>query len=120
VWEETDPGFSEIDCVAHCGDNASGHFISTLNSTDIATQWFESEPVMGKAQERILAGVNEIKNRLPFSLAGIDSDNGSEFINHQLYEYCKKEISYSPVLDHTRKMIMPILNRRIILLLDRC
>ena len=91
VWEETDPGFSEIDCVAHCGDNAGGMFISTLNSTDIATQWFEAEPVMGKAQERILEGINAIKTRLPFTLSGIDSDNGSEFINHQLYEYCKKE-----------------------------
>jgi hypothetical protein len=91
VWEETDPGFFEIDCVAHCGDNAGGVFISTLNSTDIATQWFEAEAVMGKAQERILAGIREIKSRLPFNLMGIDSDNGSEFINHQLYEYCKKE-----------------------------
>jgi hypothetical protein len=66
-------------------------FIFTLNSTDIATQWFEAEAVMGKAQERILAGIREIKSRLPFNLMGIDSDNGSEFINHQLYEYCKKE-----------------------------
>jgi hypothetical protein len=91
VWEETDPGFLEIDCVAHCGDNASGQFISTLNSTDIATAWFEAEPVMGKAQERVLEGIAEIKHRLPFTLSGIDSDNGGEFINHQLYEYCKKE-----------------------------
>jgi hypothetical protein len=91
VWEETDPGFLEIDCVAHCGDSASGQFILTLNSTDIATAWFEAEPVMGKAQERVLEGVAEIKSRLPFTLSGIDSDNGSEFINYQLYEYCKKE-----------------------------
>jgi hypothetical protein len=91
VWEETDPGFLEIDCVAHCGDNAGGQFISTLNSTDIATAWFEAEPVMGKAQERVLEGIAEIKHRLPFTLSGIDSDNGGEFINHQLYEYCKKE-----------------------------
>jgi hypothetical protein len=91
VWEETDPGFLEIDCVAHCGDNASGQFISTLNSTDIATAWFEAEPVMGKAQERVLEGIAEIRQRLPFTLSGIDSDNGSEFINYQLYEYCKKE-----------------------------
>ena len=91
VWEETDPGFLEIDCVAHCGDNAAGMFISTLNSTDIATAWFEAEPVLGKAQERTLDGVENIKSRLPFTLAGVDSDNGSEFINRQLYEYCQKE-----------------------------
>lgn len=90
VWEETDPGFLEIDLVAHCGDNAGGMFISTLNTTDIATGWFEAEAVMGKAQERVLAGMQAIEERLPCALAGIDSDNGSEFINRQLYEYCLK------------------------------
>lgn len=91
VWEETDPGFFEIDLVAHCGDNAAGMFISTFNCTDIATQWFEAEPVMGKAQERIIEGVRMIEARLPYGLSGIDSDNGSEFINRQLYEYCLKK-----------------------------
>lgn len=88
IWEETDPGFLEIDLVAHCGDNAQGPFISTLNTTDIASGWFEAEAVMGKAQERILTGVEKIKDRSPYTLAGIDSDNGTEFINHQLYKYC--------------------------------
>lgn len=91
AWEETDPGFSEIDLVAHCGDNGAGPFISTLNTTDILTAWFESEAVMGKAQERILAGIKMIRGRMPFGMLGIDSDNGSEFINRQLYEYCLKE-----------------------------
>jgi hypothetical protein len=96
VWEETNPGFFEIDLVAHCGDNASGMFISTLNCSDIATQWFEAEPVMGKAQERIITGLQMIEDRLPYGLSGIDSDNGSEFINRQLYEYCfKKNIVFT-------------------------
>lgn len=91
VWEETDPGFLEIDLVAHCGDNGAGPFISTLNTTDIATMWFEAEAVMGKAQERVLAGIKAIRGRLPVALLGLDSDNGSEFINHQLYGYCMDE-----------------------------
>lgn len=91
VWEETDPGFFEIDLVAHCGDNGAGNFISTLNTTDIATGWFEAEPCMGKAQERILEGLKMIGDRLPSKILGIDSDNGSEFINRQLYEYCNKK-----------------------------
>jgi hypothetical protein len=96
VWEETEPGFFETDLVAHCGDNAGGMFISTLNCTDIATQWFEAEPVMGKAQERIIEGLRLIEERLPCGLLGIDSDNGSEFINRQLYEYClKKKIVFT-------------------------
>jgi hypothetical protein len=88
VWKETDPGFLEIDLVAHCGDNGSGMFISTLNTTDIATGWFEAEAVFGKAQERILAGMEAIEGRFPIPVRGIDSDNGSEFINRQLYEHC--------------------------------
>lgn len=88
IWEETGPGFCEIDLVAHCGDSGAGMFISTLNTTDIATGWFEAEPVMGKAQERILQGLQQIHRRLPYSLQGIDSDNGSEFINYQLLKYC--------------------------------
>ena len=90
VWEETDPGFLEIDLVAHCGDNALGPFISTLNTTDIATGWFEAEAVMGKAQEGILSGVEKTRERSPYKISGIDSDNGSEFINRQLYDYCIK------------------------------
>lgn len=90
VWEETDPGFLEIDLVAHCGDNALGPFISTLNTTDIATGWFEAEAVMGKAEKGILTGVEKIKGRLPYKISGIDSDNGGEFINRQLYDYCVK------------------------------
>lgn len=91
TWEETDPGFSEIDLVAHCGDNGAGMFISTLNTTDIATMWFEAEAVMGKAQEHVLTGIQAIRGRMPFTMLGIDSDNGSEFINHQLYKYCLNE-----------------------------
>lgn len=90
-WTETNPGFSEIDLVAHCGDNGAGPFISTLNTTDISTAWFEAEAVMGKAQERVLYGIQLIRERIPFGMLGIDSDNGSEFINRQLYEYCLKE-----------------------------
>lgn len=88
LWEETDPGFLEIDLVAHCGDNALGPFVSTLNTTDIATGWFEAEAVMGKAQEGILSGVEKIRERSPHKISGIDSDNGGEFINRQLYDYC--------------------------------
>lgn len=91
LWQETEPGFLEIDLVAHCGDTAQGHFGNTLDSTDIATGWFEAEAVMGKAEERVLAGIMAIRKRLPFALAGIDSDNGGEFINRELFGYCQRQ-----------------------------
>lgn len=90
-WEEKRPGYCEMDTVAHCGDSAEGEFVNSLDLTDILTGWTEGIAVMGKAEKRIMAGLNEIKNRLPFPLQAIDPDNGSEFINWQLFHYCEKE-----------------------------
>lgn len=87
-WNEKRIGYCELDTVAHCGSSAKGDFISSLDLTDILTGWTETEAVLGKAQSRIIAGLTEIKNRLPFPLTAIDPDNGSEFINWQLFNYC--------------------------------
>lgn len=87
-WDETRVGFGELDTVAHCGGSAQGEFILSLTYTDIYSQWTISEAVMGKAQKRIRKGLNNIANRLPFPLKGIDPDNGGEFINWQLYTHC--------------------------------
>lgn len=91
LWNEKKVGFSEIDLVAHCGDSLSGEFVFTLNTTDIKTGWFEAEAVLGKSQERVFKGIKNIRERLPFKLLGIDSDNGSEFINWIMVRYCDKE-----------------------------
>jgi hypothetical protein len=39
----------------------------------------------------VRGGVHEIRKRLPVPLAGLDSDNGSEFINRPLFYYCRRE-----------------------------
>jgi len=87
-WNENIPGFTELDLVAHCGMNPSGDFISTLNITDLATGWTESAAILGKAQSGVLEALQTVEDRLPFKLRGIDPDNGSEFINWQLFRYC--------------------------------
>ncbi|MFP4048061.1 MAG: hypothetical protein ACLFT4_09940 [Bacteroidales bacterium] len=87
-WSEKRLGFGELDTVAHCGNSASGEFICSLTYTDILSQWTESIAVMGKAQIRVRNGLDNINKRLPFSLLGIDPDNGGEFINWQLFNYC--------------------------------
>ena len=79
------PGFSEIDLVSHSGDSAAGDFCHTLNLTDIHTTWTESRCVLGKSQQAVGGALEEIRQDLPFALRGIDSDNGSEFINDHLY-----------------------------------
>lgn len=87
-WNETRIGCCEMDTVAHCGNSAAGEFIFSLDLTDILTGWTETGAVLGKAQNRIMAGLNEIKNRFPFPIIALDPDNGSEFINWQLFDYC--------------------------------
>ena len=95
-WNEKRIGYCELDTVPHCGSYAAGDFINSLNLTDILTQWTEGIAVMGKAQKRIMDSLNDIESRLSFPLKAIDPDNGSEFINWQLFHYCmQKQIEFT-------------------------
>lgn len=87
-WNDALPGFIEIDLVAHCGDSTRGEYCNTLDATDIATGWTETRAVRNKAQVHVFAALEDIVAHLPFPLLGIDSDNGSEFINNELLRYC--------------------------------
>ena len=88
-WDVQSPGFTEIDLVSHSGNSAAGEFCYSLNLTDIHTGWTETQAVLGKSQEAVRAALETIRQALPFGLRGIDSDNGSEFINDHLYRYCQ-------------------------------
>jgi hypothetical protein len=90
-WDVQVPGFTEIDLVSHSGNSAAGDFCYSLNLTDIHTGWTESQAVLGKSQEAVRAALETIRQVLPFGLRGIDSDNGSEFINGHLYRYCQAQ-----------------------------
>lgn len=74
--------------MAHSGDRADGDFVHSLNVTDIHTTWVETRAVMGKSLRHVQAALEHIRHQLPFRLCGIDSDNGSEFINYHLRDYC--------------------------------
>jgi hypothetical protein len=87
-WNVKTPGFTETDLVSHSGNSASGEFIHSLNVTDIFSTWVESRAVMGKSQIGVLDAMKDIKHALPFTFLGIDSDNGSEFINYHLKTFC--------------------------------
>lgn len=89
-WAEARPGFTEIDLVSHSGQAASGEFLHSLNVTDLATTWVETRAVLGKGQSGIVQALTEISQTLPFCLQGVDSDNGSEFINQHLMRFCRQ------------------------------
>ena len=90
-WHENKPGFLEVDLVAHCGESTEGFYLTTLCAVDVASGWSECVPVWGKGQVRVRSAVHRVRQRLPFALLGVDSDNGSEFINQCFYTYCHQE-----------------------------
>jgi len=95
-WDDAVPGFVEIDLVAHEGGNAAGEHAYTLTVTDIATGWTENRSVRNKARKWVLAALDDIAKIMAFPILGVDSDNGSEFINHHLLTWCeKREITFT-------------------------
>ena len=90
-WDVQNPGYTEVDLVSHSGNSASGEFAHTLNVTDIHTTWTESRAVLGRGEEAVQRALNEISLELPFRLLGVDSDNGSEFINWHLKGWCEQK-----------------------------
>ena len=89
-WEDARPGFLEADLVAHCGESAEGFYLTTLSTVDVATGWCEPVAVWGKGQERVGGAVHHVREWLPMPMLGLDSDNGSEFINRGMYDYCRR------------------------------
>ena len=90
-WQENQAGYTEIDLVAHCGETVAGEYINTLCLTDIYSSWTKTRAIINKAQKHTFDALEFIRESLPFPLKGIDSDNGKEFINFHLYNYCVQE-----------------------------
>ncbi len=90
-WNDAAPGFFEADLVAHCGDCAEGSFLNTLVLTDIATGWIEFLPLLRKGEADVIGALKDLRMCMPLPLMGLDTDNGSEFINYALLEYCEEQ-----------------------------
>ena len=88
-WSDVQPGFAEIDLVAHCADDGGGDFAYTLTLTDVSIGWVENVAIKNRSQIAVTETLNRIISRMPFPLLGIDCDNGSEFINYHLARYCQ-------------------------------
>ena len=95
-WDHTQVGFVEVDLVGHDGGSSRGDYCQSLDLTDVASGWTEVRAVANKAQRWCFEALQLIEQRLPFALLGLDSDNGSEFINAQLARYCSEhQISFT-------------------------
>lgn len=90
-WQGVTPGSLQGDLVYHCGESTAAFYLTTLCAVDVATGWTELEAVWGKGQHRVGAALFHVRQRLPFGLREIHTDNGSEFLNEVLYPWCKRE-----------------------------
>ncbi len=95
-WNEPEPGYLEIDLVAHCADSIAGSFISSLVVTDVCSVWTEAIPLLAREQSLVVEGLEAIARLFPVPIRGIDSDNDSVFINETLLSYCQeKDIEFT-------------------------
>ncbi len=90
-WKDNKPGFMEADLVAHCGVHVDGPFLHTLVLTDVSTGWTECQALLHRTEADVIQALQTVRQLLPFPLLGLDTDNGSEFINYGLLAYCEKE-----------------------------
>lgn len=95
-WDDAVPGFVEIDLVSHDGGTLTGPHAFTLTVTDIATGWTENRSVPSKASTCVFRALKDVAAKMPFPVLGVDSDNGVEFINTHLLQWCKdNEITFT-------------------------
>jgi hypothetical protein len=87
-WNEPPPGSMEMDLVAHCGDVNRGSYVNSLVLTDIASGWTESVPLVVRESGLLVETLERVRQGLPFALRALDVDNGSEFVNECLIDYC--------------------------------
>ena len=88
-WDTTEVGNLQLDYVFHCGRSTAGQYVHTLSAADIATEWWEGEAIMGRSQGATKAGMESIRQRLPFRIREVHPDNDSGMINDLLWGYCK-------------------------------
>jgi hypothetical protein len=87
-WNEPPPGSMEMDLVAHCGDMNRGSYVHSLVLTDIASGWTECAPLVVRESTLLVEALERVRQGLPFPLRALDVDNGSEFVNETMIQYC--------------------------------
>lgn len=88
-WEGVAPGACQADLVAHCGETTEGFYLTTLMLVDVATSWQDFDVVWGKNYLHVRGALHFAQQRLPMPLWELHTDNGGEFLNYPLQEYCR-------------------------------
>src|SRR5512135_2402054 len=90
VWEEGKAGWLEVDTGALCGGSVAGEFVWMVDGVDYATTWVEVRAIWGRGEAATVAALQDIEQNLPFTLLGLDSDNGGEFLNYHMIRWLQQ------------------------------
>jgi hypothetical protein len=89
-FEVDQPGKLQIDLVSHDGGNLKGDFIQTLDMVDYKTGWDVMIACLNKAASNVFPQLKIGITLFPFTVLGIHSDSGLEFINAHLFRFCQQ------------------------------
>ena len=87
-WKDVEPGWFEMDLVAHCGGRMEGPFLWTLVLTDVASGWSECVPLPSRDGLLVRSALQELQTLMPLQLRGLDVDNDTAFMNEDLERWC--------------------------------
>jgi hypothetical protein len=90
-WKDPEPGFCEVDMVAHGGTSVAGSFIQTLTMVDIATGWTECLPLIKRDGCLVVEAIKRAQSLFPWLLRGVDFDNDSAFMNEVVVPWCRRQ-----------------------------
>ena len=90
-WDGVAVGSLQADLVLHCGESTEGFYLASLCAIDVASGWTELQAVWGLGMQRVGTAIHHVRQRLPFPLVSLHTDNSSEFINHTLFNWCRRE-----------------------------
>ena len=84
------PGWLETDTVAHCGGDMSGGFVWSVTFTCPCSGWTENRAIWRRSPSALVAQTRDVEASIPFALAGLDFDNGTEYLNEQFIAFCRE------------------------------
>ena len=73
---EAEPGFFEVDTVAHCGPTLKGESTRTVNMTDVLTGWTFTRSIRNNAEKHIISALDAAVGCVPFPVLGVDFVGG--------------------------------------------
>ena len=83
------PGHFEMDLVHHCGPQATGEYVYTLQLIDVATGWSGRRAILGRSYLVVADALVTLFEQIPFDIRELHPDNGSEFLNHHLLTFLR-------------------------------